>query len=227
MIKSAAINTESEIGLAIPPTPVDLTGGFYGAHLKRIFDLVLILAMAPVALPVILIFGLLVRADGGPAFYSHQRVGRNGKLFRCFKLRTMVVDADQLLETYLDKNPNHALEWEKTQKLQSDPRITKIGGFLRKSSIDELPQLWCVLKGDMSLVGPRPFLPCQKELYKGLAYYGLRPGLTGVWQVTERNSTSFSARSKFDALYAREISLWTDIKLLFATVGVVCRGTGV
>ena len=226
-MKPVVASTDTEMGLAVPSAPVNAKPGLYQNYLKRMMDICLVLISAPVSVPTILIFALLVRRDGGPAFYSHLRVGRNGKLFRCVKLRTMVDDADAQLETFLAHNPAQAQEWEKTQKLQHDPRITPFGRFLRKSSIDELPQLWCVLKGDMSLVGPRPFLPSQQELYKGRSYYGLRPGLTGIWQVTERNSTSFSARAKFDGLYAREVSLWTDVKLMFSTVGVVLRGTGV
>jgi lipopolysaccharide/colanic/teichoic acid biosynthesis glycosyltransferase len=112
------------------------------------------------------------------------------------------------------------------QKLRNDPRITAVGRFIRKTSIDELPQLFCVLKGEMSLVGPRPFMPDQKDLYKGNAYYAMRPGLTGLWQVSDRNETSFAERAIFDTKYARSLSMMTDISILFRTVGAVTRGTG-
>ena len=165
--------------------------------------------------------------DGSSPFYWSDRVGRGGKTFRMLKLRTMVPNADKLLEEYLSRNAEAMLEWNSTQKLKSDPRITAVGRLLRKTSLDELPQLWNVLIGDMSLVGPRPMMPSQRALYSGTAYYALRPGITGPWQVSVRNESEFAQRVDFDAKYDRTISFATDVKLLLATVRVVFRGTGV
>ena len=138
----------------------------------------------------------------------------------------MVSDADARLDAYLVRSPLARHEWESTQKLKSDPRITPFGHFLRKCSLDELPQLWNVLKGDMSIVGPRPMMVCQKEIYPGTDYYDLRPGITGPWQVSARNDSTFAARAGFDTSYNREVSFMTDVRLILATVRVVLRGTG-
>ncbi len=200
--------------------------GLYKRSFKRILDCVFVLLAAPVILPVVLMLGLLVRRDGGPAFYSQQRIGLNGRMFRIWKLRSMRVGADQLLEAHLAADPAARAEWQTTQKLKDDPRVTPVGRLLRKNSLDELPQLWNVLVGDMSLVGPRPMLPDQAPLYPGIAYYGLRPGITGFWQISRRNDTSFAGRAAYDTRYARRLSLGTDLKVLFATVWVVLYGTG-
>lgn len=200
--------------------------GVYRRHLKRAFDLALVLLAAPFVLPVIALFALLVRRDGGPAFYSQDRVGLNGGLFRVWKLRSMVVDAERVLPAYLEANPAAMREWATTQKLKNDPRITPVGRLLRKTSLDELPQLWNVLRGDMSLVGPRPMLPEQTSLYHGRAYYAMRPGLTGFWQISDRNAVSFARRAEYDTLYSQRMSFVTDVLVLLATVWVVLRGTG-
>ncbi len=199
----------------------------YARFIKPLVDKLLVLLAAPFIVPLVLIIGLIIRRDGGPAFYSQPRMGKDGSVFTCWKLRTMVVDADAKLEEYLSQNPEARAEWDRDQKLKDDPRITRFGNFLRASSIDELPQLWCVLKGDMSLVGPRPFMLNQKELYPGTDYYLVRPGLTGFWQVGDRNETTFAERAEFDDRYAQEVSLGTDTVLLWKTVGVVLRATGV
>ena len=157
---------------------------------------------------------------------STPRVGRHGRIYTIWKLRSMTRDADQALEAHLAANPEARVEWDRTQKLKNDPRITKLGRVLRKSSLDELPQLFNVLRGDMSLVGPRPMMPEQQALYPGTAYYKLRPGITGMWQVSKRNESTFADRARFDTQYDRRLSLLTDIKLLLATVRVVLRGTG-
>jgi exopolysaccharide production protein ExoY len=159
-------------------------------------------------------------------FYSQMRVGRGGKVFRLWKLRTMVVDADARLEAYLAANPQARAEWDATQKLKNDPRITALGAFLRKTSLDELPQLFNVVLGDMSIVGPRPIMVNQRALYAGNAYYKLRPGLTGLWQVSRRNEGTFADRVRFDDAYWRVQSLKTDIAVISKTFGVVLRGTG-
>lgn len=200
--------------------------GLYRAYFKRAFDMLAVLLAAPFVLPVVLIMGLLVKRDGGPAFYCQDRIGRGGKVFRIWKLRSMVVDADARLEEYLASDPRARAEWDEHQKLKEDPRITAVGRLIRKTSLDELPQLWNVFRGDMSLVGPRPMLPGQAPLYPGRAYYRLRPGLTGFWQISDRNETSFAGRAAYDTQYARRLSLPTDLFVLCATVWVVLRGTG-
>lgn len=219
-------DSEDAIGFGLPEVKPVAPKGLYAQYLKRIIDVLFILLASPIVLPIVGIFALLTTRDGGPAFYAQKRIGRDGRMFNCWKIRSMVVDADEVLEQYLAENPEANAEWLVSQKLRNDPRITPIGKFMRKSSIDELPQLWCVFKGDMSLVGPRPFLPEQKPLYKGNAYYILRPGLTGFWQVSDRNQSSFAARAVYDNRYASEFGMWTDIKILFRTIGVVVRATG-
>jgi len=198
----------------------------YRRIFKRLFDIVAVLAAAPFVIPLVCALALLIKLQGGRAFYSQPRVGRGGSHYTMWKLRSMTVDADTALATYLDANPEARAEWDSTQKLKNDPRITPFGRVLRKSSLDELPQLWNVLKGDMSLVGPRPMMPDQQDLYPGTAYYRLRPGITGMWQVSKRNQSSFADRARFDAQYDRRLSMVTDMKLLLATVRVVVRGTG-
>ena len=200
--------------------------GLYRRHFKRGFDILAVLASLPIVLPVIAALALVVKRDGGPAFYSHDRVGRNGETFRFWKLRSMVIDADHRLAEHLRDHPEARAEWEASQKLRNDPRITRIGRFIRKSSLDELPQLWNILRGDMSLVGPRPIMPAQQALYPGRAYYQLRPGLTGFWQIGDRNDTTFAARAIYDTHYARSLSFPTDMAVLLLTVRAVLRGTG-
>ena len=204
----------------------EVRGGFYRNIGKRCLDLTLVILSLPVTFPVILVMAALIALDGGRPFYSQERVGRGGRVFRMWKLRSMVVDADATLENHLAKDPELRAEWDAHQKLRNDPRITAIGELLRKSSIDELPQLLNVLTGDMSLVGPRPMMPTQRDLYPGHAYYSLRPGLTGVWQVTARNDSVFSHRASCDARYDRRLSFWLDVKLIIFTIVVVLRGTG-
>lgn len=200
--------------------------GPYARLFKRPIDVFLVLLAAPFVLMLILPIALWVRRDGHSAFYWSDRVGREGRVFRMMKLRTMVPDADAKLAAYLDSDPEAAREWRETQKLKADPRITAFGRFLRKSSLDELPQLWNVLKGDMSLVGPRPMMPDQRKLYPGRAYYALRPGVTGPWQVSDRNETTFARRADYDLDYSRNVSLARDAGLVWQTLAVVLRGTG-
>jgi len=217
----------SKIGAEVSSNQSKGADRVYARVIKPTIDKLLVLLAAPFIVPLILIIGLIIRRDGGPAFYSQPRMGKDGRIFTCWKLRSMVVDADAKLEEYLAAHPEARAEWDRDQKLQNDPRITKLGNFIRKSSIDELPQLWCVLKGDMSLVGPRPFMLNQKELYPGTDYYLIRPGLTGFWQVGDRNETTFAERAAFDDRYADRVSFATDAVLLWKTVGVVMRATGV
>lgn len=206
--------------------PVRPRRGVYRNGFKRVFDTAAILLTLPFTIPVILTLALCVALEGGKPFYRSPRVGRYGKVFGMLKLRTMVADSDALLEQHLRDNPAARVEWDSTQKLKNDPRITRMGRFLRKTSLDELPQLWNVIAGDMSLVGPRPMMPDQQHLYPGIAYYSLRPGLTGPWQVTARNESEFCKRSEYDQAYDKELSLGTDILLLIRTLGVVMKGTG-
>ncbi|MGV6849930.1 MAG: sugar transferase [Marinibacterium sp.] len=199
---------------------------FYPRVGKRVFDCALILLALPVVVPVIALLALLAAMDGAAPFYWQERVGRHGRVFRLLKIRTMVPDAENVLDDYLAQNPAAREEWDLHQKLHDDPRITRIGGFVRKTSMDELPQLWNVLIGDMSLVGPRPMMVDQRPLYPGKDYYRLRPGITGLWQISERNNSSFAERAVYDTRYFRSLSLKTDFKILWATVGVVLRATG-
>jgi exopolysaccharide production protein ExoY len=200
--------------------------GFYRNIAKRIIDIVLVLIALPIVLPIVLVLMAFVVSDGNKPFYSQKRVGQNGRIFTMWKLRTMVPDADRLLETYLAANPAARLEWNINQKLRHDPRITRVGRMMRAASIDELPQLWNVLRGDMSLVGPRPMLPEQQDMYPGKAYYAVRPGITGSWQVSDRNRSSFAARAEFDTEYDSKLSMWMDLGILLATVRVVIDRTG-
>lgn len=214
-----------------PPDPSDFPQTsaplrLYRRGLKRALDITLVLLAAPLILPLIALLALWVRRDGGSAFYTQERVGQGGQIYRLWKLRSMVPDAEARLEAHLAASPEARREWDETQKLRHDPRITRPGHFLRRSSLDELPQLWNVLRGEMSLVGPRPMMPCQQDLYPGRAYYRLRPGLTGPWQVSARNASTFADRARFDNQYDQSVSLLTDLRLIAATFGAVARGTG-
>jgi Undecaprenyl-phosphate galactose phosphotransferase WbaP len=167
--------------------------------------------------------------DGGKVFFAHQRVGYNGKLFWCYKFRTMKEDGDEMLSAYFISNPECRLEWEIHQKLRYDPRITALGKFLRQTSIDELPQLLNVLKGEMSLVGPRPVTQRELEDKYGSSagsYLLARPGITGLWQVGGRNDVSYDERVKLDCLYLTTWSFWLDLVILIRTVVVVVKRDG-
>lgn len=198
----------------------------YRRGVKRVLDVLIVLALLPATLALLVPLMAIIALDGRSPIYVQKRLGKDGRVFRMFKLRSMVAGADQILEAYLERNPEARAEWDRTQKLKTDPRITGFGTFIRKTSLDELPQLFNVLIGDMSLVGPRPMMVEQKELYPGAAYYEMRPGITGFWQVSERNETSFAERAGFDTAYYRRVSLVTDLKVLAETVKVVFRGTG-
>lgn len=222
---------ESELGDGSGVLSLALPAGtrlpLYGAVFKRCLDLLFILFIAPPALMIVLLVAATIAVlDGHNPFYSQDRIGRGGRSFRLWKLRSMVPQAERLLESYLTANPEARQEWETTQKLKADPRITPLGGLIRKCSIDELPQLWNVLVGDMSLVGPRPMMVSQACLYPGESYYRLRPGITGSWQVSDRNESTFAARAKFDDAYAENLSLRTDLGILARTFAVVLRCTG-
>jgi lipopolysaccharide/colanic/teichoic acid biosynthesis glycosyltransferase len=206
--------------------PAPRRPGLYRNGGKRLLDILLVLVGLPVVLPVIVVLALLVAADGGQPFFRQVRVGRGGRLYKMWKLRTMESDAEARLETHLTESPEARAEWDATQKLRRDPRITWLGSFLRRSSLDELPQLWNVLRGEMSLFGPRPMMPSQQKIYPGSSYYMLLPGITGAWQVSARNASAFAERAHYDSLYNRSLSLGADLRLLAATMRVVLRGTG-
>jgi Undecaprenyl-phosphate galactose phosphotransferase WbaP len=193
----------------------------WAQRVKRVLDLVATLTGGILILPLILSLCLLVRIESrGPIFYRDKRMGRDGKLFSCVKFRTMVLDAEDLLQRMLADDEEMRNEYLKYHKLRDDPRVTRVGRFLRKSSLDELPQLWNVLRGEMSLVGPRPYLPRESEDIGTTQKEILRvtPGITGPWQVAGRNYTSFGERVRMDADYVRDWSVWLDIVLLARTV---------
>nr|WP_284040751.1 sugar transferase [Phaeovulum sp. NW3] len=196
---------------------------------QRMLDLLLVLIMVPALVPVIAVLCLLVRLDGGPCLFAQPRVGRDGRLFRCWKLRSMAVDAEDRLRDLCARDPAIAREWQAHQKLRNDPRITRIGAFLRKSSLDELPQIFNILSGDMSFVGPRPFTPDQQPMYEaagGRAYFRMRPGVTGLWQLEGRGTTLFIDRVRYDEAYYRRASLRTDLMLIARTGLAVVKMTG-
>jgi UDP-galactose-lipid carrier transferase len=201
---------------------------FSAKVLKRIFDLIAGGFLMIMLFPVFVLLTVLVAKDGGSAFYGHTRIGQNGKKFKCFKFRSMVLDADKVLKQLIERDPVARAEWERDFKLKNDVRITPIGAILRKTSLDELPQLWNVLCGDMSLVGPRPVVEKEIQRYGDEAAYYLlaKPGMTGLWQVSGRNDTDYARRVFLDAWYVRNWSLWGDIAILFKTVGVVLRRDG-
>ncbi|GGX48559.1 sugar transferase [Tateyamaria omphalii] len=181
----------------------------------------------PFVLPWIALAALgIALSDGANPFYSQDRVGRDGRVFRMWKLRSMVPNAKKLLEAHLGANPDARREWDAYQKLRHDPRITPIGRIIRKTSIDELPQLFNVLIGDMSLVGPRPIMTEQKRLYPGSAYFRLRPGITGFWQVSDRNDSTFAERAHFDTRYENECTFIVDLSIMARTVSVVVKANG-
>ena len=193
---------------------------------KRLLDLFLIAILSPIVLPILVIVAPFVLLDGHAFLFKQSRVGRGGTQFKVFKIRTMMPDAEAALQSYLAKNPRAAEEWHKYQKLAHDPRITPIGRILRATSLDELPQLLNVLKGDMSLVGPRPMMPEQLDLYPGQHYTLMRPGITGPWQVSDRNASSFAERGRYDTEYWETMSFGNDLMLLWRTVGAVLSCSG-
>lgn len=222
-----------EHGVAVIPSAVSgyvattgQGGRRYRRYGKRMFDILAVALALPFLVPLMLLIGMAVMMDGRSPVYVQKRIGMNGRRFRLFKFRSMRPDADRVLAAYLDQNPAAAAEWQANQKLRRDPRITAVGRIIRKSSLDELPQLLNVLIGDMSLVGPRPMMPCQRDAYPGHEYELMRPGLTGLWQVSERNGTTFAARAKYDREYYQAQSFRLDMLTLWRTIGVVLRCTG-
>ena len=195
---------------------------------KRLIDIVGALAALLFFAPLMsIIYVILMFSGGGPVF-AHRRVGQNGVLFSCYKFRSMVKNADAVLANHLRQNPGARAEWESSCKLARDPRVTWFGMLLRRSSMDELPQFINVLRGDMSLVGPRPIVPDEVERYSGWirAYYQCKPGITGLWQVSGRNDVAYDRRVRLDAVYARKKSVGLDAIILIRTVRAVLSGRG-
>jgi Undecaprenyl-phosphate galactose phosphotransferase WbaP len=195
----------------------------------RIMDISLILLAAPYIILTFVIIMVLIKLDSrGPVFYRQARIGRFGRKFHVYKFRTMVQNADQILQTYLENSPELKSEWLATHKLKQDPRVTRIGAILRKLSLDELPQLWNIIIGDMSLVGPRPIVDAEVEKYGKCfdLYIKVRPGLTGLWQVSGRNDTTYERRVELDEYYVLNRSLRLDLQILWKTVFVVVKKDG-
>lgn len=198
---------------------------------KRIIDIIGSIIGILILIPTTLIIYLarkVLKEDKGPLFYEQLRYGKNGKVFRLYKFRSMCIGADKKLKEYLENNDEAREEFEKTHKLQNDPRITKIGNFLRKSSLDELPQMINILKGDMSFVGPRPVVEKEVEEYgtNKDKFLSVRPGLTGYWQVNGRSNTTYEERMKMELYYVNNCSLWLDIKIFFKTFITVFKKEG-
>lgn len=197
--------------------------------LARIFDILLILLAAPYVALVFFIIAILIVADSGrPVFYRQTRIGRYGRKFQVYKFRTMVPNADEVLQTYLEQSPELKAEWLATHKLKNDPRVSRVGAFLRKTSLDEIPQLWNILVGDMSFIGPRPIVDAEVEKYGScfVLYKQVRPGLTGLWQVSGRNDISYDRRVELDEYYILNRSFKLDIEILLKTVWVVVGKKG-
>lgn len=200
-----------------------------GGVSKRAFDVVVASTMLLFALPAIFFIAVIMfSTDRGPIFFGHERIGHNGKRFRCLKFRSMVVDSQRALARHLELFPQARAEWEATQKLRDDPRITPLGRFLRITSLDELPQLLNVIRGDMSLVGPRPIVHDEVVRYANEieAYASTRPGITGLWQVSGRSDVDYDQRVRLDSQYVREWSFAGDLVILLKTVKVVLSRTG-
>jgi len=200
-----------------------------GGSSKRCFDVLFALMALAFAAPVGLVLALLVKlSDGGPICYRHKRIGYSGETFFCLKFRTMAVDADRILRTHLDGNPEAEREWAETRKLKNDPRITPLGRVLRMSSLDELPQLINILRGEMSIVGPRPVVSDEIGHYgiDALAYLRARPGLTGAWQVSGRSDVSYSYRVALDRDYVEQWSMLNDLLIIAKTVPAVFLAKG-
>jgi Undecaprenyl-phosphate galactose phosphotransferase WbaP len=191
--------------------------------IKAAFDQFVAVILLALLAPLLAVLSVLLRLDGGPALFRHRRIGAAGCTFGCFKFRTMVTDADRVLQRVLAEDPAAAEEWAATQKLRDDPRVTRLGRFLRRSSLDELPQLFNVLRGEMSLVGPRPIVQAEIARYGDDIdfYYETKPGLTGLWQVSGRSDTSYARRVRLDVWYVRNWTLWHDIAILLKTIPAV------
>lgn len=199
-----------------------------GRLVKRSFDILVSALLLLLLSPLMLLIAVVLGLQGGPIIFSHQRVGQGGRLFPCYKFRSMVPNAEECLKRLLKTFPALQAEWERERKLKYDPRVTRLGAFLRRTSLDELPQLFNVLRGEMSLVGPRPVVREELEKYgSSLVYYLMvKPGITGLWQVSGRNDINYRHRVKLDSLYVKKWSPASDFSILFKTVGVVLGRSG-
>lgn len=213
-------------------TALSLPWDTYVRHLpvKRLFDILFSFSVMILTLPLMFVVALAIRISSkGSIVYAHERIGRGGKPFHCYKFRTMHKDADKVLHECLDKCPEMKKEWEENHKLKNDPRITPVGKFLRKLSLDEFPQFWNVIIGDMSIVGPRPMVRAEIENKLGTKapkILSVRPGLTGIWQTSGRSNTSYVRRVQLDELYVEHRSLWLDVKLICKTVPSMLMSRG-
>jgi Undecaprenyl-phosphate galactose phosphotransferase WbaP len=197
--------------------------------IKGFVDVLLTVVGGIFVLPLVALIALWIKLDSrGPVFYSQARIGRHGRKFRAWKFRSMVTDADKILEQYLAQHPELREEWSRDHKLKKDPRVTRAGRFLRRTSLDELPQLWNVLQGEMSLVGPRPITDSEVEKYGGAfeIYKTVSGGITGLWKVSGRNDVSYDERVYYDQFYVRNWSVWLDCCILFRTIAVVLLSKG-
>lgn len=209
--------------------PLRVAGGpIYSRYVKRVLDVGVALLLLPVVGLAIAAFALLVRLDGGPAFFGHERIGQDGRPFRCWKLRSMVPNSKEVLRDLLASDPVAAQEWRRDHKLSNDPRVTGLGRLMRALSIDELPQIWNVLRGEMSLVGPRPVTREELVRYRGFEafYLATKPGITGLWQVSGRNDVEYAERVRLDVAYATTCSLRLDLMVMVQTLGAVIARTG-
>lgn len=216
--RTSSADSEALFVLVTTPHPIGLAS-------KRVVDVILALCGIVLLAPLFVICCAIIAGfSAGPVFFRHKRVGFNGRQFDCLKFRTMAVDAQERLRAHLEADPEAAAEWVATRKLRKDPRITTIGALLRKSSLDELPQLFNVLRGDMSIVGPRPVTEEELGRYSEAinAYYSCRPGITGLWQVSGRSATTFQRRVVLDSYYASNWSMVLDARIIAATIPAVC-----
>lgn len=200
-----------------------------GLVFKRLIDLLLLLISAPVTIPVTIVISIIVKATSkGPVFYGHKRIGKDGHEFKCWKFRSMVIDADKQLEKILAENPEMRAEWEKDRKFTNDPRVTKVGKILRKTSLDEIPQFFNILTGEMSFIGPRPVTTPELEKYADMADFilSVKPGLSGMWQISGRSDTGYEERITLDSYYIQNWSVWLDIWIIIKTIYVVIKGKG-
>jgi exopolysaccharide production protein ExoY len=195
---------------------------------KRLMDVTLALALIVLFAPLMMLIALAIKRDGGPVLYAHRRIGSDKRPFCCWKFRSMVINADDVLRRLIAQDQRTHEEWERSFKLRSDPRVTAIGKLLRAYSFDELPQLLNVVMGTMSLVGPRPIVEAEIQRYgpSFSAYCACRPGITGLWQVNGRSDLDYSRRIEFDRDYVQQWSVWLDLKILVKTVGVMIRRRG-
>ena len=197
--------------------------------IKRVIDLLIVLLGLPILLPALLIVAAVVRfTSPGPVFFSHRRICRDGSFFSMWKFRTMCVNSSEIMDQYLTRHPEARSEWNRTHKLRADPRLTPVGSFLRRFSLDELPQAWNVVLGQMSMVGPRPIVAAEVEKYGEFfeVYCRVKPGVTGLWQVSGRSKLTYPQRVQLDCDYVERWSLWRDVRILLATFKSVVNRDG-